>query len=102
VKRQALVQSNFYLALSPLPFPPKVEHTLIDPSAQFSNYSTELRYVETPVVKEPSKFMPIQEDEYGIVNKIIFESSDEDANNNSSSMESSEGDSEDLSLSSEP
>lgn len=55
--------------------------------------------METPVVKEPPKFMPIHEEDpsyIGIIEKIGFES-EEDGPNNSSSLDSSASDSEEMS-----
>lgn len=94
IKRSTLSASNFYSTLSPLPLPPKMEH----PNQEsVGSYSKELMYVETPVAKESNK-LPIQEEEEmqcdGIVNRIIFESSDEDRHNHSSSAESEDDDSE--------
>lgn len=101
VKRQTYYQNNSSLDLSPLPLPPKVDHPNME---SYGTYGSELRYVETPVVKEPPKFMPIHEEEgpsyLGIVEKIGFES-EEDGPNNSSSLDSSASDSEEMSHNSE-
>jgi hypothetical protein len=85
-----------------LPLPPKSEFSNLE---LYGSYSKELIIVETPVNKEQYK-LPIQEDEGihmdGIVNKIIFESSEEDGMNGSSSMGSYEEDeSEEVTPSSE-
>lgn len=57
LKRPPLYLNNVYSILSPLPFPPRIDAPSQD---LFGHNPNELRYVETPVVKDHSKFLPIQ------------------------------------------
>lgn len=87
VKKSANDQHpTLFPALSPLPLPPKLEVRICESSFLSSN---EMRYVETPVPKEKSRLLPYEEQDhisYAINNRIIFESSEEEAENNSSSV----------------
>jgi hypothetical protein len=56
-KEPELYQGGLFCELSPLPLPRKIEYHSTEP---VYTYSQELRYVETPIVKEHSKYMPIQ------------------------------------------
>ena len=48
VKRQILPGGNIYQALSPLPLPPKMEHSNVE---SYGSYSKEMIYIETPICK---------------------------------------------------
>jgi hypothetical protein len=88
-KHPADYQHSFYAALSPLPFPPKIEGRAFEPAFLSGN---EMRYVETPVPKQNKESLVYEEQDvfgHAIENRIIFESSDEDAQNNSSSLDCS-------------
>lgn len=83
-KHPADHQHSFYAALSPLPFPPKIESRAFEPTFLSGN---EMLYVETPVPKQSKESLVFEEQAgmgYAIDNRIIFESSDEDAQNGSS------------------
>ena len=57
VKRIA-ANSDVSSVLSPLPLPPKAQHFSLD---LYSPSKNVMRYVETPVVKENPRFLPIPE-----------------------------------------
>jgi hypothetical protein len=85
IKKHPADHQHSYLAdFSPLPFPPKIESRAFEPTFLSGN---EMRYVETPVPKQNKESLVFEEQAamgYAIDNRIIFESSDEDAQNGSS------------------